>query len=145
MKDTLTVGLTHRIRYQVPAHKTVPHVFEDSADFAAMPEVLATAFLVGLLERACVEALRPHLDGPHELTVGTHIDVSHTAATPPGLTVTVDIHLVEIDRKRLVFDVTAHDGVDEITRGRHERFIVGSGAFTTRAAAKAAAANDAAG
>lgn len=115
MKDSLTVGLTHRMGYQVPADKTVPHVFEDSEDFAAMPQVFATAFMVGLLERACIELLRSHLDAPEELTVGTHIDVSHSAATPPGLTVTVDVELVEIDRRRLVFEVLAHDGVDEIS------------------------------
>ncbi|MFW2383478.1 MAG: thioesterase family protein, partial [Acidimicrobiales bacterium] len=129
MKDSLRVGLTHSITYTVPESKTVPHVYEDSSDFAVMPRVFATAFLVGLLERCCLESLIPHLDWPEEQSVGTHVDVSHTAATPPGLTVTVQSELVEIDRNRLVFHVSAHDGVDPITSGRHERFIIDAATF----------------
>ncbi len=136
MKDSLAVGLTHTISYTVPETKTVPHVYEDSDDFAAMPKVFATAFLVGLLERCCLEALIPHLDWPAEQTVGTHIDVSHTAATPPGLIVTVEVRLVEIDRKRLVFEVSAHDGVDSISSGRHERFIIDAATFNAVVATK---------
>jgi fluoroacetyl-CoA thioesterase len=58
-----------------------------------MPEVFATGFLVGFLEWACVLAIKPHLDWPEELTLGTHIDVSHEAATPPGLEVTATVEL----------------------------------------------------
>ena len=136
MKDSLDVGLKHSITYTIPETKTVPYVYEDSDDFAEMPKVFATAFLVGLLERCCLEALIPHLDWPAEQSVGTHIDISHTAATPPGLTVTVDAELVEIDRKRLVFHVSAHDGVDPISSGRHERFIIDAAKFNRSAAAK---------
>lgn len=137
MKPTLTVGLTHQISYVVPTSKTVPHVFEDSVEFAAMPEVFATAFLVGLLERACIEALLPHLDWPTEQTVGSAINVTHTAATPPGLRITVDVELVEIDRRRLVFTLAANDGVDEISRGSHERFVINATIFNDRARSKA--------
>jgi fluoroacetyl-CoA thioesterase len=136
MNDSLTVGLKHSITYTIPETKTVPYVYEDSDDFGAMPKVFATAFLVGLLERCCLEALIPHLDWPAEQTVGTHIDVSHTAATPPGLTVTAEVELVEIDRKRLVFNVSAHDGVDQISSGRHERFIIDAAQFNTSVVAK---------
>lgn len=130
------VGLTHRMTYVVPPTKTVPHVFDDSAAFAAMPKVFATAFLVGLFERACLEAVMPYLDWPTEQTVGTHIDVTHSAATPPGMTVTVDVELSTIDRRRLVFDVTANDGIDEISRGRHERFVIDAATFAATAASK---------
>ncbi len=136
MKDSLAVGLTHAITYKVPETKTVPYVYEDSDDFAVMPKVFATAFLVGLLERCCLELLIPHLDWPEEQTVGTHIDVSHTAATPPGLTVTVQSELIEIDRKRLVFEVSAHDGIDPISSGRHERFIIDAEQFNAACEAK---------
>ena len=137
MKPSLRVGLRHEMSYTVPESKTVPHVFDDSAHFAVMPKVLATAFLVGLLERACVEALHPHLDWPTEQTVGTAISISHSAATPPGLTVTVQVELTAIDRRRLTFEVVAHDGVDEISRGTHERFVIDSAAFADAATAKA--------
>jgi fluoroacetyl-CoA thioesterase len=80
--------------------------------------------MVGLIEWTCIQALNPHFDWPEEQTVGTHIDVSHIAATPPGLKVTVKVKLVEVDGRRLVFEVEAHDGIDLITRGRHERFVI---------------------
>ncbi|MBW3604949.1 MAG: thioesterase family protein [Actinobacteria bacterium] len=128
--------------YVVPTTKTVPHVFDDSEAFTAMPQVFATAFLVGLFERACLDAIMPYLDWPAEQTVGTHIDVSHVAATPPDMTVTVDVELTTIDRRRLVFDVTAHDGIDEISRGRHERFVIDAATFTARVAEKAARSDD---
>ncbi len=138
MSPDLVVGMKHSITYTVPETKTVPHVYEDSGDFAVMPAVFATAFLVGLLERACLEALIPYLDWPNEQTVGTHINVSHTAATPPGLTVTVNVELIEIDRRRLLFRVAANDGVDDISTGTHERFVIDAAKFTAGVAAKAA-------
>lgn len=76
MDPTLAPGLRHHLDYKVPTDKTVPHVFTDSEEFAVMPQVFATAFLVGLIERTCVEALVAHLDWPEEQTVGTHVDVS---------------------------------------------------------------------
>ena len=63
-----------------------------------MPEVLATGYMVGFIEWACIQAINPHLNWPEEQTVGTHIDVSHLAATPPGLEVVARVKLVEVDR-----------------------------------------------
>ena len=136
MKASLTPGIRYRHAFQVPPSKTVPELYPESAEFNAMPEVFATGFLVGLLEWACILALKPHLDWPAEQTVGTHIDVSHEAATPPGLTVTATVELTEVDGKRLVFDVEAHDGVDRIARGRHERFVIDRSKFDARLANK---------
>jgi len=101
-----------------------------------MPEVFATGFLVGFLEWACIKAINPHIDWPAEQTVGTHIDVSHEAATPPGLEVTARVELIEVDGRRLVFEVEAHDGVDRISRGRHERFVIDREKFDARLDAK---------
>jgi|MudIll2142460700_1097286.scaffolds.fasta_scaffold379428_2 fluoroacetyl-CoA thioesterase len=89
-----------------------------------MPEVFATAFLVGFLDWACIKAIHPHLDLPAEQTVGTHIDVSHIAATPSGFAMTANVKLIEVDGRRLLFEVEAHDGVDLISKGKHERFII---------------------
>ncbi len=83
----------------------------------AMPEVLATGFLVGLLEWACIQLVNPHLDWPTEQTLGTHVDVSHDAATPPGLAVTVTARLTAVEGRRLSFAVEAHDGIDLISHG----------------------------
>ncbi len=102
-----------------------------------MPEVFATGYLVGFLEWACIQAINSHLDWPAEQTVGTHIDVSHIAATPPGLEVTAKVKLVEVDRQRLVFEVEAYDGVELISKGRHERFVIDKVRFDARMKEKA--------
>jgi fluoroacetyl-CoA thioesterase len=135
MKDSLKPGLTHRLEFTVPHGKTVPYLYPESDIYRGMPSVFATGFMVGLFEWACVELLRDYLnDG--EGSLGTHIDVSHEAATPPGFTVTVDARLAEIDGRRLVFAVEAHDGVDLIGRGRHERMLVKWARFNERLATK---------
>ena len=87
-------------------------------------------------EWSCIRAINPYLDWPQEQTVGTHINVSHEAATPPGLEVTVSIELIEVDGRKLVFSVEAHDGVEVISRGRHERFIIDKEKFDTKVKAK---------
>ena len=125
------------MRFVVPESKTVPALYPESEAFQQMPRVLATGFMVGLLEWACIEALNPHLDWPREQTVGTRVDVTHVAATPPGLTVTVRVRLVEVDGRRLRFDVEADDGVDLVTSGHHERMIINAERFTRRVMAKA--------
>ncbi len=83
MKDTLKTGDTARLEYKVPANKTVPHLYPEAHDFQMMPTVFATGFMVGLMEWACMKVLEPHLE-PGEGSLGTHIDVSHIAATVPG-------------------------------------------------------------
>ena len=137
MKATLKPGLAHRCTYRVPDNKTVPHLYPEVADFQAMPRVFATGYMVGLMEWACMQLMAPHLDAG-EGSLGVHIDVNHTAATPPGFTVTVDVACTRVDGKRLSFDVVAHDGVDQIGKGRHERFVVTWDRFNSNVAAKAA-------
>ena len=138
MKDTLKAGLTHTFRYRVPETKTVPHLYPESDMFREMPAVLATGFMVGLMEWACIEALRPHLDWPTEQTLGTHVNFSHEAATPPGLTVTINVLLEKIEGRKLVFHVEAHDGIDRISSGRHERFVIEAARFNAKVRDKAA-------
>lgn len=136
MKDTLTPGIRYEHKFKVPPSKTVPALYPEAEEFLAMPEVFATGFLVGFLEWACIKAIKPHLDWPTEQTVGTHIDVSHEAATPPGLEVTATVELVAVEGRKLTFTVEAHDGVDLIARGRHERFIIDRARFEARLATK---------
>src|SRR5262249_1392898 len=104
--------------------------------FQVMPEVLATGYMVGLLEWACIEALNPLLDWPREQSVGTHINVSHLAATPAGLTVTVDVQLDRVEGKKLCFTVSAHDGVDKICAGTQERFAIDAARFNAKVVEK---------
>ncbi|BAU50311.1 thioesterase [Sulfurifustis variabilis] len=124
MKESLKPGLEHTLRFRVPDTKTVPHLYREAPEFQVMPEVFATGFLVGFIEWACIQAVNPHLDWPLEQTVGTHVNVSHVAATPPGLEVVARVRLAEVDGRRLVFEVEASDGIDVISRGTHERFVI---------------------
>ena len=136
MKESLKPGIKYEHRYIVPPTKTVPALYPEAEEFVAMPEVFATGFLVGFLEWACIKAINPHIDWPREQTVGTHIDVSHLAATPPGLEVTATVELIEIEGKKLVFSVEAHDGVDLISKGKHERYIINKEKFDAKVGAK---------
>ena len=144
MKDSLKPGIRYEHTFTVPLSKTVPALYPESAEFVAMPEVFATGFLVGFLEWACIKAINPHLDWPQEQTVGTHIDVSHEAATPPGMQVTATVELLAVEGRKLVFAVEAHDGVELISRGRHERFVINREKFDARVGAKAAPRGNAA-
>jgi fluoroacetyl-CoA thioesterase len=136
MKESLKPGIRYQHRFVVPESKTVPALYPEAPEFLAMPEVFATGFLVGFLEWACIKAINPHLDWPREQTVGTHIDVSHEAATPPGLEVTATVELIAVEGRRLVFAVEAHDGVDLISRGRHERVVIDKEKFSAKAGRK---------
>ena len=140
MRDTLRAGLEGTFRYRVPASKTVPRIYEDAADFQMMPRVLATGYMVALVEWACIELIKPHLDWPAEQSLGTHVDLSHTAATPPGLTVEISTRLESVEGRKLTFSVSAHDGVDAITSGRHERHVIDAARFAAKVEAKAAKA-----
>lgn len=136
MKETLKPGIRYEHKFVIPQSKTVPALYPESEEFAAMPEVFATGFLVGFLEWACIRAINPHIDWPQEQTLGTHINVSHEAATPPGLEVTATVELIAVEGRRLVFNVEAHDGVDLISRGQHERFVINKEKFVARVGAK---------
>jgi fluoroacetyl-CoA thioesterase len=139
MKPSLQPGIRYEHRYVVPETKTVPALYPEAEEFLAMPEVFATGFLVGLLEWACIKAISPHLDSPSEQSVGTHINVSHSAATPPGMEVTATVELLSVEGKKLVFRVHASDGVDVISEGTHERFIINRERFDSRLRAKTGA------
>lgn len=136
MKASLQPGIRYEHKFVVPVSKTVPALYPESEEFVAMPEVFATGFLVGFLEWACIKAVNPHLDWPEEQTVGTHINVSHEAATPPGLEVTATVELIAVEGRKLVFAVEAHDGVDLISRGQHERFVINKSKFDARVGTK---------
>lgn len=136
MKDSLKPGMIFEFEYKVPENKTVPHLFPEMPEGEVMPEVFATGFLVGLFEFVCIKAVNPHLDWPNEQTVGTGIEMSHTAATPPGFTVTVKGRLEKIDGRKLSFSLEAHDGIDQISRATHDRFVINVEKFNEAVAEK---------
>jgi fluoroacetyl-CoA thioesterase len=137
MKPTLKTGLTHRFSYKVPENKTVPYTYPEAPEIASMPKVFATGNMIILMEWTCTQLLAPHLEAG-EGSLGVHVDVSHLAATLPGQTVTVDVECVAITGQRVSFNVKAHDGMDLIGEGRHDRFVVMWDKFNARLAGKAA-------
>jgi fluoroacetyl-CoA thioesterase len=136
MKPSLKPGLAARHSFVIPASKTVPALYPEAPEFQTMPQVFATGFLVGLVEWACMKVVNEHLDWPAEQTVGTYVELGHTAPTPPGRTVTVEATLEDVQGRWLAFAVSAHDGAEEICRGTHERFVIDTARFEERVAAK---------
>ncbi|HMK73755.1 MAG TPA: thioesterase family protein [Myxococcaceae bacterium] len=138
MKPSFQSGLTSTFRYRVPMERTVPYVYPESELFQGMPRVFATAYLVGLIEWACIEAMQPHFE-PGEQSVGTDIRVNHTAATPPGFEVEVQVTVDRVEGRRAFFSVRAHDGVETISEGTHERVVIDAERFRKKMEQKAAA------
>ena len=97
--------------------------------------VLSTPMMIALIERTCRLSVKPFLDEGQE-TVGTHVNVSHVAATPLGMTVCCDTELIEVDRRRLVFKVAVYDKDGLVGEGTHERFIIDEVRFQAKAEAK---------
>ena len=139
MTTALQEGLEFEFVYEVPRNKTVPHLFPEFSEGGEMPEVFATGYLVGLFGFACIKAVNAHIDWPRQQTVGIHINVSHTAATPPGFKVTVKGRLEKMDGRKLSFALVAHDGVDTISKGTHDRFIIDAAKFNAAVTKKVAA------
>lgn len=137
MKATMQAGLEQTHQYLVPAHKTVPSVYEESELFQQMPKVFATAFMVGLMEWACMEAMKPYMD-EGEISLGTNICVSHLAATPSGMMVTVQVKCLEVSGARSKWSIIARDEMDLIGEGTHERFSIQREKFENIIAKKSA-------
>jgi fluoroacetyl-CoA thioesterase len=139
MKSTLAPGAKITFRFAVTETKTVPHLYPESEAFKAMPGVFATGFMVGLMEWACIELLKPYL-ARDEGSLGVHIDVSHVAATLPGQVVTVEAVCTKVEGRHITFQVKAHDGVETIGEGSHDRVVVPWQVFKSRINSKAKAA-----
>jgi len=137
MKATLKVGDRHVFSFIVTDEKMVPKLYPESPDFRAMPAVFATGFMVGLMEWACIDALKSHLE-EGEGSLGVGIDVNHVAATPPGMKVTVYVTCTKIDNRRVSFQVRAEDEIELIGEGTHDRAIVRWDRFLPKVAEKAA-------
>ena len=97
--------------------------------------VFATPAMIALMEATCAQSVASELEEGCS-TVGTHLDVKHSAATPVGMTVKCESELLEVDRRRLVFHVTAWDDAGLIGEGTHERFIVNNEKFMSKTQSK---------
>ncbi len=129
------LGSRHAWSAEVTEAHTVPALPIAGAGLEAMPAVLATPMLVAMAECACAAHLAA-LAGPEPLSLGTEVSISHTAATPVGLTVTITTELIAVEGRLLTFAFAAHDGVEAAGHGRHTRAIVAPDRFAQRLAEK---------
>lgn len=132
MSPELQPGLRFAWQYTVPARATVPQLYHDTAFCRDMPEVLATGYLVGMMELACVHGMMPFLDWPREQSLGTMVSFQHLAPTPPGMTLRIEGEVLEVDGERVRFRVQAWDDVERICEGTHERCVIDPVRFNAR-------------
>jgi fluoroacetyl-CoA thioesterase len=126
----LEPGATAEVSFVVPAERTADAMGNRGV------HVLATPFVIGLLENAAAAVIAP-LVAPGGTSVGTMVEMHHLAATPVGMTVRAKATLLETDGKRFLFAVEAWDDKEKIAEGRHERYLVADlGKFVNRAMRK---------
>ncbi len=130
--DRITPGMTGTSRMIVGTNDTAPRV--GSGKIA----VLATPVMINLIEEAALAAIEDALSVGQQ-SLGTHLDVSHVAATPVGMSVTATATVTSVERRTVTFDVEAVDSVEVIGRGTHTRVVVTADKFSTRVDAKAKA------
>jgi len=138
MSPDLKPGLRFEWTYTVPERATVPRLYHDTGFCLDMPDVLATGYMVGMMELACVNGIMPYVDWPREQSLGVHVNFSHLAATLPGMTLQVHGEVTAVEGRRVRFRVEAWDGMDKITEGVHERMIIDAAKFNARMADKKA-------
>ncbi|MGA7156709.1 MAG: thioesterase family protein [Acidobacteriaceae bacterium] len=119
----LKAGMKHAETIVVEDRITVNKVVGEFAPGTDMPPVLATAWMIGFVEWTCMRLLEPYLEPQHR-SLGTQVNLSHTAATPVGMKVTAEVTLTSAEGRRLKFSVVCRDEVDVICEGTHERFVV---------------------
>lgn len=131
MRSTLQVGLSASEQYVVTPDLTVPNLLPNAPAFRVMPRVLATGYMIGLIEWTCIKAVRGHLDDG-EQSLGVHVNLSHEAPSPIGSCVTIDVKLIELDGRSMVWEVHSYDEVATICKGTHGRAVINRAKFDAR-------------
>lgn len=132
MTVEIPVGKTHSEQVVVGESNVA------SAVGSGLVDVFATPMMVALLELAAAKCIEPLLD-EGDVSVGTHIDVEHSGATPKGMTVTAAATVTAVDRRKVEFQVVVSDDKGEVGRGSHTRFVVNREKFMQKALAKSEA------
>ena len=140
MSPDLKPGVRFEWTYTVPARATVPELYSDTAFCRDMPDVLATGYMVGMMELACVNGIMPFMDWPREQSLGTMVSFQHVAPTPPGMTLRIAGEVTEVEGRRVRFKVEAWDDVERICEGTHERVVIDPVRFDAKVADKLAKA-----
>ena len=126
----LKIGLTGT-QTEVVTTKTTA-----SAVGSGLVAVFSTRELARLIEQSAVSALDGALEAG-QTSVGTNLCFDHLAATPVGMSVSATATLIEIDRRRLVFEISAQDAVEVVAKGTHTRFIINEEKFMAKVQSKA--------
>ena len=129
MSEELKPGLTNEMELQTTGDMSAQKVY------AHVPNVYATSAMVGHFEAVCADMVFPHL-GEGEQTVGIGMQFTHTAATPLGMKVRFQARLVDVEGRKLTFEVEGFDEVDKIGKATHERFIINAEKFNSKVAEK---------
>ena len=138
MKPGLEIGGLHVLRYTVPVHQTVPDLLPALPEFRRDQPVFATGFMVGLMEAPCMAAVYPYLE-PGEVTVGTLINMSHAAPSPPGTALVAQARVIALDGRCVRFEVVVVDHTGEVAAaGEHVLRVIEIARFRDRLAAKRA-------
>ena len=124
-KDELKPGLKAMVEIVVGTRDTAAHVGSGKIG------VLATPILVTLLESAALQAVERFMQ-PGQQTVGTRLDISHTAATPVGMRVCAHAELIRVEGRKITFRLHAEDEGEPIAEGTHERLIISVDRFDQR-------------
>jgi len=132
MKNTLTVGLTSTKRITIDEARCIGFMGKEGM-------VYATPRMVLDVEYTCRELLLEHLDEGED-SVGAHVSIDHLAATPLGLQVTIDVKIVDVDKRRVTFEFSVRDSIEECGRGKHVRFVADKAKSFERIKAKRAKA-----
>jgi fluoroacetyl-CoA thioesterase len=136
MKPTLHQGLASSAVFPVTAELTVPAFAAQFPRYAGLPPALSTLALIGLVEQACVDVLAPHLE-EDEFSVASDVELTHTVATPAGTTLTVDLQVLQVEPRSVLFAVTVSDPESIVSIGQHRRSILDRARYEARLKDKA--------
>jgi len=125
MRGKIEVGRTYQSQTRVEEWMTA-----EKAGNKGVP-VLSTPMLVQLVEEAAMQCVNPLLD-PDEITLGTHVDLSHVSATPVGLIVRTEVEVLKVEGRRIEYAFTAFDEREKIAEGTHERYVTSREKFRER-------------
>ena len=132
MKSSLRIDLACSKSVLVDESRVIAFMGKEAA-------VYATPRMVSDVEYTCRDMLLEHLDAGED-SVGAHVSIDHLAPTPMGLRVCIDVRIADIDRRKVTFEFSVKDPLEEVGRGKHVRFVVETAKTRERLAAKRAKA-----
>jgi fluoroacetyl-CoA thioesterase len=125
MRGKIEAGRTYQSQTRVEEWMTAEKAGNRGVD------VLSTPMLLQLVEEAAMQCIAPLLE-PDEITLGTHVDLTHLAATPVGLIVRTEVEILKVEGRRVEYAFTAFDEREKIAEGTHERYVSNRDKFRER-------------